>query len=697
MNTKAFSSVLSVIILFSLTSSVFCQKKNNGFTLTADTPWIISEVQPEPVQRALEDVQKDWYKVFGQRPLILQSLPADWKKGAIYLGLKGSWRERLIKTSLSELESFILELNRDGNGNPVFICTGSDIRGSIFAAYTFSQEILGVDPWYYWTDNEPKPQISIIIGEGYSKKSVKPTFRFRGWFINDEDQLSYNNPDPLKENIISLSMYDKIYETILRLKGNMVCPGTFIMPDERCQELASRRGLILNMHHINTLGLNTFRWPKGLTYSYNKNPEVFEKLWQTCIDAYKNYEVVWTVGYRGKHDRPFWIDEPELNTSEARGEIISRAIAKQVQMIRQKRPHDMIIANMWMEGATLYLSGHIKIPEGVTLVWPDNGAGIIRDNGSVKKGEGVYYHTAMIDRYSNQLTEMVNPNRARREIGRFINADATEFFMLNVSDIRSVPLTTDFLMKMVWDAKPYMARDSKENMDDHILNWAIAQYGETIAREVAPLYNSYFNISYMQDGVFHGEASLFYKIYGIYNQIKNLIPNEKPLSSKVVQECESLFKLATDNIPYVKKLLAKADELLNQIPEKRKDFYKGHLLTQLRIHYYGLVMDKEYCSALLAYNRGDKASALSCAEKGLSSVKTLYRLMHEAEYGKWAGWYGGNNFIYMEQSADLFLVLMGNIKGEATLPVRAFRGYGDIYNYQESHLKNFPLFYPTLL
>jgi hypothetical protein len=118
----------------------------SGFELTDDTPWLISEEQPEALERALNDVQADWYKVFGRNPVVLSELPDDYTGAVIYLGLKGAWRNDLVKESLSDWESYILRLQQDGKGRPALVATGVDVRGSIFAAYSLSEELLGVDP-----------------------------------------------------------------------------------------------------------------------------------------------------------------------------------------------------------------------------------------------------------------------------------------------------------------------------------------------------------------------------------------------------------------------------------------------------------------------------------------------------------------------------------------------------------------------
>jgi hypothetical protein len=267
-----------------------------AMVITSATPWVVEKGQPEAVQRALLDVGRDWYKVFGRRPVVVEDVPASWKGPVIHLGSTGSWRAKLVKEKFEGPESFLLRVQKDDAGRLALVATGADMRGSMYAAYALSEEILGVDPWYYWVDKEPAARSRIEVPADFDRRFGPPTFKYRGWFINDEDLFARYTPDPLRENVFSLEMFDRIYETILRLRGNMVAPATFPFPDERCQELAARRGLILNMHHILVLGLNTFRWPAEVPFSHSKSPEVMEQYWRTCIDAYKDYEVVWTVG-----------------------------------------------------------------------------------------------------------------------------------------------------------------------------------------------------------------------------------------------------------------------------------------------------------------------------------------------------------------------------------------------------------------
>jgi hypothetical protein len=472
------------IVCLSLLGTVSQLKAGEEITLTADTPWIVAADQPESVRRALSDVQRDWYKVFGLRPIVVTELPKGWDKPFLRLGMTDK---------PGDPESFFIKVK----GNAL-VAMGADARGAIYAAYTVSEKILGVDPWYFWTDHEPVPRKQIAVPTSLDESFGKPTFRYRGWFINDEDLLNRFSPDPLRENPFSLEMLDRICETLLRCRGNMIVPGTFNFPDERAWELASRRGLALNMHHISVVGLNTYRWPKDVPFSYYKHPAIMERYWRECIAAYKGHEVVWTVGYRGKGDNAFWLHEKEFNSPESRGGLITKAIAKQVELIRKVDPDGMIISNLWKEGVELMRAGHLKFPKGVVPVWPDNGFGLVRDEGTVEAGQGVYYHTAMLNGGANQLTEMVPPSRIYRELGRFVKAGATEFFLLNLSDVRPVPMSSDCAMRYAWDAGSYQSGSDEKKMTEFIADWSQRQFGETVADDVAAIYTRYLNIPYMQ-------------------------------------------------------------------------------------------------------------------------------------------------------------------------------------------------------
>ena len=698
-----FATLLSLAAVFLLSVAVSAREPTPALTLDADTLWVVAPNQPEPIKRALKDVERDWYKVFGSRPLVVAERPTAWIGPVVCLGQGGASRELLGPDAPSGSESFLLATRHDAAGRPALLATGADIRGCIYAAYTLAEELLGVDPWYFWVDKEPVARKSIEVPAGYDRRFGEPTFKYRGWFINDEDLLSAFSPDPLRENAFSLEMSDRIYETLLRLRGNMIVPATFPFPDERCQELAARRGLILNMHHCLVLGVNMFRWPSEVPFSYNRHPEILERYWQASIDAYKDYEVVWSVGYRGKSDHPFWVDDPELATPAARGQLITKAIAKQVELVRKANPDAPIIANMWSEGADLFHQGLIKLPDRVTLVWPDAGNGMIRDQGRVQVGQGIYYHTAMMSGAHNQLTEMVNPGRISKEIGRFVRAGATTFLLVNVSDVRPVPLSTDCVMKLAWNARPYLNESDEKNMAKLLEDWSRRQFGDDVGPQVAAIHREYFTTPYMNDSSLKGEHWIHRCLRRLEGKAHPLIAAKKDLDPEVLGMAKEWLQFSIENRKAMESLAEKAGKLKARIPASRQDFYQSHLLTQIQIHLQSFAALEATCRAVLAYGDHDQPMALKQTAGALAAGERLQDALRKAEYGKWAAWYAGERFIDLQRTRLTLQDLRTVLNGEPKTPKPDLwedtgrdpvQHYNHIYQYQEPFLKNYPLFYP---
>lgn len=702
-STTIGAVVLSLLTLPLLAIGENAQAGNGKATiqLCADTCWVVWPDEPEALQRALRDVEQDWYKVFGRLPTVLKEPPAqkNWNGPLIYLGLNAPWLKNLNKQKFAGKESFILEVRSDTAQGAIVLATGADMRGAIYAAYALSEEFLGVDPWYYWVDKQPKYVGQVEAPANYRKVSGPPTFKYRGFFINDEDLLARFSPDPMEENVFSPAMWDRIFETLLRLRGNTIIPGTFTFPDEKCQILASRRGLINSQHHIMSVGLNTYQWPDGVPFSYYHYPEILEKYWKECIDAMKDREIVWTVNYRGKHDRPFWEDEPEIKTSEDRGKIISAAIGRQVELVRKVQPEADFICNLWNEGGELYKQGHLKLDKGIIMVWADNGTGTMRDGGRVQAGDGIYYHTAAFNfRGANQLTEVVNPGRIHREMGRFVRAGATSYFVVNISDVRPVPLTTDYAMKMAWDASSEIKKTSEQAMDDHLLNWSQQQFGAEHAKAIAKIYKQYFATSYMHENrcgdTCCGDTKIFQNLSKRINSLTEEFNETGGPTREMIDPARSDVKIYGELHRRFLDLAERAERIKGEIPPERRNFYQGHLLTQIAVYRHGFAITEHIAEAVVALGDKDRDKGIERLDAALKEYDEFFASLRKAEYSPWESWYAGDRFVYIHQTRHGIRQCRAIIAGETPPPPTLPRArYPVLYRYQEKGRENFPLLY----
>ena len=105
-------------------------------------------------------------------------------------------------------------------------------------------------------------------------------------------------------------------------------------------------------------------------------------------------------------------------------------------------------------------------------IFTDEESGYIRFNSTYAAtiGDGLYYHTASFGgrdpnpTAGNQLAEMVPVDRIIAQWRGFLGAArAHKVFILNPSDLRPVPLTTDFVLRMAWDPAPFIGRPAADD------------------------------------------------------------------------------------------------------------------------------------------------------------------------------------------------------------------------------------------
>lgn len=236
------------------------------------TVWIVATSdwkQGSAFFSALEDVRRDWYAVVGSRPVVVSELPEDTAPHvtenitSIVFGTPSSdfvKNASLPSKCKQGWESHcIVRISDPHFGGHRLIVTGADLRGSIFAAYTVSENLLGIGPLDFWLQIRHEMVRNVLIDNVSAAFPIfipSPAFKYRAMFVNDEDLLGGLRNDPMRQSVWSIDTWDALYSTSLRLKANSVLPGTNIFPDNPAYSLAARRGLAFSSHHYNILGLS---------------------------------------------------------------------------------------------------------------------------------------------------------------------------------------------------------------------------------------------------------------------------------------------------------------------------------------------------------------------------------------------------------------------------------------------------------
>ncbi len=370
----------------------------------------------------------------------------------------------------------------------------SDELGFVYGIYWVSREILGIHNFWFWNDQVIEPKECIQVPDDLEFASEPYAVKYRGWFLNDEVLLHTWKVEQKEEKPWEMAL-----EALLRCGGNLVIPGTGRNAD-KYGPLASDMGLYLTHHHSQPLGAEMFvqAYP-SLTPSYGEHAEKFQELWKKGIERQKGRNVIWTLGFRGQGDYPFWVNDPQYQTPEAQGKLISSLLRQQYDMVKAEQPDAVCCTNLYGETMELYQGGWLDIPEDVIKIWADNGFGKMvsrrQENHNPRipslplAGEtgknGIYYHVSFYDlQAANHITMMPNsPELIRRELEKARECKAAEYWLVNCSNVKPHVYFLDLIAE-IW-------QKGDTDIEEHRRAYVRAYYGENHLEAVADCLKDY--------------------------------------------------------------------------------------------------------------------------------------------------------------------------------------------------------------
>src|SRR5439155_1491476 len=180
--------------------------------------------------------------------------------------------------------------------------------------------------------------------------------------------------------------------------------------------------------------------------------------WRGGVAENHDLDVIWPVGLRNTSDRAYtW---PEGTTDADKARVFREVIGLQTAMVRDALPPGhapLFHFTMYSEMLELYRRdpAAFGLPDDVIIVWPDDNDGHMRglptDLGRWK--HGVYYHLAYLGgNLSKQTTHIVAPATIAREFQRIVQARATEYMLVNVSELRDYVMGARLIADITWNA-----------------------------------------------------------------------------------------------------------------------------------------------------------------------------------------------------------------------------------------------------
>ena len=503
MKKAVFSFFLLCVALMSSAAEQFVTFKPSSGSMAIATQGkpldiLVSSKDYEGVQIAVRNLQNDLQMVCGQKPALQSTASGQ----CIIVGsLQSEWIQQLLsagKLNKKELtgktEKYLLQVvDNPLNGvKQALVIAGSDKRGAIYGIYELSRQ-MGVSPWYWWLDVPVVQHKDIYIKKG-TYTDGEPKVAYRGIFINDE-WPSFGEWAKEKFGGINSKCYERVFELLLRLKGNYMWPAmwasAFYDDDKDNGPLADRMGVIMGTSHHEPMALAQQDWKRRKghgKWSFMNNRDEMLDFWRGGVQRAKNWETMYTIGMRGDGD--------EAMEDKGSVQLMEDIVASQRQLLTEVtgKPASDIpqVWALYKEVQDYYDQG-MKVPDDVTLLLCDDNWGNVRRLpalGSKKRkgGYGMYYHFDYVGGPRNSKWINISPiPRVWEQMNLTYRYGVDKMWIVNVGDLKPMEYPITFFLDMAWDPDQFNAN----NLTAHADAFCASVFGEQHAKEASRLLRTY--------------------------------------------------------------------------------------------------------------------------------------------------------------------------------------------------------------
>ena len=356
---------------------------------------------------------------------------------------------------------------------------------------------MGVSPWEWWADVTPNKKENIIISI-QNEMSKKPSVKYRGVFLNDEDwglqRWAALNFEP-ETGDMGPKTYAKVFELLLRLRANTIWPAMhsstkpfYSFPENKI--VADHYAIVIGTSHAEPMlsNINT-EWNHDTMgeYRYDTNSETIKNLFTKRVKETANFDGIYTTGMRGEHDSPMIVGEDD---TDAQVNLLERVITDQRAILKKetkKEPNTIPQAFVPYKEVLNYYQNGLKLPEDITLVWTDDNYGYMRQLSNPEEqkrpgGAGVYYHTSYWGRPHDYLwLNSTNPVLMWEEMSKAYQFQSRDIWILNCGDIKPHEYNIELFLDMAWDMDNF---EKSSSVKSHMNTWATREFGEDSAAEI---------------------------------------------------------------------------------------------------------------------------------------------------------------------------------------------------------------------
>ena len=560
------------------------------------------------VQKAAQLLQEDIERVTGKKIAIVHSI-ADKEKKYIIIGTKdkskvASLLLRAKKITVATIwEAYSIKTISEG-----LAIIGNDRRGTAYGVFELSKQ-LGVSPWYWWADVPIEKKEEIFIRTNGAVTDA-PKVKYRGIFINDEAP-ALSNWSKEKFGGFNHKFYEKVFELIIRLKGNYLWPAmwgnAFYDDDSLNIQIADTYGIVIGTSHHEPLMRAHDEWRrygKKQKWNYDSTKAGLQDFWRGGMQRAWNEKIV-SVGMRGDGDEPM--------SRQTATELLERIVTDQRKIIEEVtgKPANETpqLWALYKEVQDYYDKG-MRVPDDVTLLLCDDNWGNIRklprpDEKPRKGGYGIYYHFDYVGGPRNYKWLNTNPlPRIWEQMHLAYEHGVKNIWIVNVGDIKPMELPISFFLDYAWSPE----RISQNSIQTYTEQWVARQFNNFQSKDIAELLAKYAK-------------------YNSRRKPELLDANTYSMNH------DEWLRVVTD----YNTLLNKAEQLNKQLPESYRDAYFQLVLhpikacANLNEMYYHVAMNRQ------AYqNKWKVANDYADKVKELYVNDSLITIQyHQLNNGKW--------------------------------------------------------------
>jgi len=511
---------------------------------------------------------------------------------------------------------------------------GSDPRGAAYGVFDLSEQI-GVSPWYWWAD-VPIKKKEILLVNSTDTLSGTPSVKYRGIFINDEgwglEPWASKTFEPEVGNM-GPKTYARIFELLLRLKGNAVWPGMhpntrpfFNVPGNA--EKADQWEIEVGTSHAEPmLRNNVGEWNSQTrgSFNYQSNASSVYKYWEERVQESQGINAIYTVGMRGIHDSGM----QGFDSNEEKADALEKIIDDQRELLSKYINDDVTKVPQsftpYKEVLEIYESG-MDVPEDITIVWPDDNHGNIKhfSNEAERQrsgGAGVYYHLSYLGAPHPYIwLSPASPGLVWREMTRAWLNNMNQIWIGNVGDIKRREWQMEFFLNLAWDINAW----TPKNIRGYFENVASRDISEKYSMQIADMMWEYYRLATERKPEFMG-----------FNepQWNGWTPTQDPLYNLWHYNDE-----VEERINRYQELQAKAKQIMQEIPQESRDTY-------FQLVYYPIAgataINEKWLYAYKSreYAKQGRAVANSLSDSAFSAFRNIIELTQhynqEVANGKW--------------------------------------------------------------